>query len=77
MASKLVWRKWGKLSHVGNVEIVIDVVQDELYEPETLLSRKSKCCEHSIVPSSIDLPHFTYRPNQEFDRHYCGHDGWD
>ena len=31
----------------------------------------------SIAPSSTDLPFFEHKPNEPFDRYYCGCFGWE
>jgi len=45
-----------------------------------LTNRMAKCiysnCRNQ-VKSSFDLPFFEYRPNEKYDRYYCGCFGWD
>jgi hypothetical protein len=77
MASKLIWKNGPQHLGGSRPNTVVDVIQDELYEPKSLIGRKSKCCSWSVVPSSVDLPHFKPRPEAEFDQHYCGHMGWE
>ena len=31
----------------------------------------------SVAPSSVSLPFFEHRPDEPFDRHFCGCWGWD
>lgn len=48
-------------------------------ETPDLAGRYAKCCygDHGKVKSTINLPFFEYKPDQEFDRYYCGCYGWD
>lgn len=44
--------------------------------------RKAICmgCKHgkaNTVESSMDLPFFQHRPDEEYDSYYCGCWGWD
>lgn len=50
---------------------VIDQIVD-------LTGRFAKCAYGgSVVPSSMDLAFFEYRPNEKEDIYYCGCYGWD
>lgn len=31
----------------------------------------------SYAPSSLDLPFFVHKPNEEYDEYFCGCMGWD
>ena len=43
-----------------------------------LTGRKAKCSDcNNIVDSNWDLPFFEYRPNEKYDKYYCGCWGWD
>lgn len=44
-----------------------------------LSKRHAVCCygQHGKIFSSVDLAFFEYRPNENFDRYYCGCYGWD
>lgn len=43
-----------------------------------LTGRKARCSYGGKeVPSSKDLPFFQHKPNEPFDRYYCGCFGWD
>ncbi len=42
-----------------------------------LIGRKAKCSDcDNIVDSNWYLPFFEYRPNEEYDKYYCGCFGW-
>ncbi len=56
---------------------------DRAFEEETevpdLSGRMAMCCygEHGKVAASFNLAFFEQKPNDEFDRYYCGCFGWD
>jgi hypothetical protein len=47
--------------------------------PPSLKGRMAKCdeCDAPMVPSSLDLAFFEYRPDKEYDIYYNGCYGWD
>lgn len=77
-----------KCGHTANAETngkpccLICAPKKEAFEVITnlpdLTGRKAKCTDcDNIVDSNWNLPFFEYRPNEEYDRFYCGCYGWD
>ena len=58
---------------------VVKAVEDT----EGLQGRKAKCSHHKFgcaggfTDSKWSLPFFEHRPNEPYDRYYCGCWGWD
>lgn len=47
-------------------------------ESPNLENRNAECCYcNKIKKSSFDLPFFEYKPNEKYDKFYCGCWGWD
>jgi hypothetical protein len=43
-----------------------------------LEGRKARCVDcRKETDSNWGLPFFEYRPNHEYDKYYCGCEGWD
>lgn len=50
----------------------------EVVETPDVTGRKAKCSDCDYVrDSSVDLPFFEYRPDEEYDKFYCGCMGWE
>lgn len=57
-------------------------IEKEVHGTEGLENRQAICTQHkgasnNPVPSNWELPFFEYRPNEKYDKYYCGCWGWD
>ncbi len=57
---------------------IIHNCYEEMNIQPDLTGRIAKCeyCSKKM-PSSTDLPFFSYHPDKEYDNYYCGCMGWD
>jgi hypothetical protein len=62
-----------------NIPICPICMCHEIAEQPSLEGREAKCVYGCGAkrPSSFDLPFFQYRPDAEYDKFYCGCEGWD
>ena len=62
-----------------NIPICPICLCHEIADEPTLEGREARCTYGcgSKRPSSFDLPFFRYCPGSEYDRYYCGCEGWD
>lgn len=62
-----------------NIPICPICLCHEIADEPTLEGREARCtygCGSKRL-SSFDLPFFCYCPGSEYDRYYCGCEGWD
>lgn len=77
-------RQMMKCGHIANATcngkpycVICDC--DETVTGMPVLEGRMASCSHcgKVVPSSEDLPFFSYRPNCNTDSYYCGCYGWE